>query len=330
MQRLFDKIPLKFAEYAFWILLSYILAALVWWYIELDQQNDLMLKYKMETLQKSGQFNDSTAMVMMDEHQRNAKQYIGEGLTFFGLIVVGGIFLYIAVRRQIRYQLQQKNFMMAVTHELKTPIAVTKLSLETLQRHQLDEAKKNKIIHEAINETERLDNLCNNILLSSQLDAGGYQFTKQLFNISDLVFNASESIKKRYPDRAFNYDIKEELYCIGEEFLIRMVINNILGNAIKYTQPDASIDVICHEHSGNIEIFIKDQGEGIPDKLKEKVFEKFYRLEDEKTRKAKGTGLGLYLSTKIIKDHGGSIRVTNNIPKGSIFAIQLPKSINNG
>ena len=326
MQKLFDKIPLKFAEYAFWILLTYMMAALAWWYIELDQQNDLMLQYKTETLQKSGQYNDKTAAVILDEHHRNAKQYIGEGLTFFGLIVLGGIFLYIAVRRQIRYHLQQKNFMMAVTHELKTPIAVTKLSLETLKRHQLDENRKNKIIHEAINETERLDNLCNNILLSSQLDSGGYKFTKSLFNVSELVSNAVESFKRRYPERIFHQDITNDLYCIGEEFLIRLVVNNIVGNAIKYTQADSMIEISCNDQLGNIEILVKDQGEGIPHELKEKIFEKFYRLEDEKTRKNKGTGLGLYLSTKIIKDHGGSITVSNNHPKGSIFAIQLPKS----
>lgn len=330
MQKLFDKIPHKFAEYAFWILLTYMLAALAWWYIELDQQNDLMLQYKTETLQQSGHYTDSTAATIIDEHQRNAKQYIGEGLTFFGLIVIGGIFLFISVRRQIRYHLQQKNFMMAVTHELKTPIAVTKLSLETLKRHQLDENKKNKIIHEAINETERLDNLCNNILLSSQLDSGGYKFTKNLFDISALVLSAAASFEKRYPERKFKLDIAHDLFCIGEEFLIRLVINNIVGNAIKYTQPDAVIEIDCFEKADNIEILIKDQGEGIPHELKEKIFEKFYRLEDEKTRKTKGTGLGLYLSTKIIKDHGGRITVRNNTPKGSIFAIQLPKSTNNG
>lgn len=326
MQKLFDKIPLKFAEYAFWILLIYMVAALAWWYIELDQQNDLMLQYKTETLQNSGQYNDATAADILDEHRRNAKQYIGEGLTFFGLIVLGGIFLYIAVRRQIRYHLQQKNFMMAVTHELKTPIAVTKLSLETLKRHQLDENRKNKIIHEAINETERLDNLCNNILLSSQLDSGGYKLTKSLFNVSELVSNAVESFKRRYPERTFHQDITNDLYCIGEEFLIRLVINNIVGNAIKYTQADSLIEISCNDLDDNIEILVKDQGEGIPQELKEKIFEKFYRLEDEKTRKNKGTGLGLYLSTKILKDHGGKITVSNNQPKGSIFTIQLPKS----
>ncbi|MFZ9687573.1 MAG: sensor histidine kinase [Chitinophagaceae bacterium] len=330
MRKLLDKIPLKFAEYAFWILVVYILAALAWWYIELDQQNDLMLQYKMETLQNSGLLNKKALSEIQDEHQRNAKQYIGEGLTFFGFIVLGGILLYIAVRRQIRYHLQQKNFMMAVTHELKTPIAVTKLSLETLKRHQLDEEKKTKLIHQAINETERLDTLCNNILLSSQLDAGGYQLSKDLFNVSALLTNAVDAFKIRYPGRKFLLEKAGDLHCVGDEFLIRLVINNIIDNAIKYTKADSDIAFECFEDNDSIEIHVKDQGEGIPSALKSKIFERFYRLEDERTRKSKGTGLGLYLSTKIINDHGGAIEVRDNLPKGSIFVIQLPKPIING
>ena len=326
MRKLLDKIPLKFAEYAFWVLVVYILAALAWWYIELDQQNDLMLQYKTATLQRTA--NDTAAALasIQDEHQRNAKQYIGEGLTFFIFILLGGIFLYIAVRRQIRYHLQQRNFMMAVTHELKTPIAVTKLSLETLKRHQLDEDKKNKIIHQAINETERLDTLCNNILLSSQLDAGGYQLSKNNVDISALLNSIVEAYATRYPERSFQHQIEKGLHCIGDEFLIRIAINNIMGNAVKYTPSHAPVEITCALVDGQTEILVKDQGDGIPDQMKSKIFEKFYRLEDERTRKAKGTGLGLYLSTKIIQDHGGSMFVKDNTPKGSIFVIHLPKS----
>ena len=326
MRKLLDKIPLKFAEYAFWVLVVYILAALAWWYIELDQQNDLMLQYKTATLQRTGNDAGDALASIQDEHQRNAKQYIGEGLTFFVFILLGGIFLYIAVRRQIRYHLQQRNFMMAVTHELKTPIAVTKLSLETLKRHQLDEDKKNKIIHQAINETERLDTLCNNILLSSQLDAGGYQLSKNNVEISVLLNNIVDAYTIRYPERSFQHLIANGLHCMGDEFLIRIAINNIIGNAIKYTSANTSVEITCAAADEHIEILVKDQGEGIPDQMKSKIFEKFYRLEDERTRKATGTGLGLYLSTKIIQDHGGKMFVRDNTPKGSIFVIRLPQS----
>ncbi|MFM1794696.1 MAG: hypothetical protein RL642_1081 [Bacteroidota bacterium] len=324
MKNLFDRIPLKMIIYVYWLLLLYLIAALGWWYYELDQQNDQMLAYQQEQIQK-GFGGDITMEEAVDAHERNAKQFIGEGMTFLIFTVFGAIFVYGAVRRQIRYHLQQKNFMLAVTHELKTPIAVTKLSLETMKRHQLSEEKQQKLLGDAINETERLDMLCNNILLSSQMESGGYQSNKQEFNCSSMANLAVLSFSKRYPKRAFETDIPDDVTCFGEEFLIRLVLNNLIENAIKYTPAAMPITVTLTETSRDIVIAVADLGNGIADKDKSKVFEKFYRLEDEQIRKTKGTGLGLYLSAKIIEDHKGELSVTDNQPNGCIFRIVLPK-----
>jgi two-component system sensor histidine kinase CiaH len=324
MKNLFDRIPLKMVIYVYWLLLVYLIAALGWWYYELDQQNDQMLAYQQEQIHK-GFGGEITLDEAQDAHDRNAKQFIGEGMTFLIFTVLGAIFVYGAVRRQIRYHLQQKNFMLAVTHELKTPIAVTKLSLETMKRHQLSEEKQQKLLGDAINETERLDMLCNNILLSSQMESGGYQSNKQEFNCAQMCRLAVGSFAKRYPNRKFEEAIPEEIICFGEEFLIRLVLNNLIENAIKYTPANTPITVTLVESNDGIEIAVADCGNGIADKDKSKVFEKFYRLEDEQIRKTKGTGLGLYLSTKIIEDHKGELSVTDNQPQGCIFKIVLPK-----
>lgn len=324
MKSLFDRIPLKMIIYVYWLLLVYLIAALGWWYYELDQQNDQMLAYQLEQIRK-GFGGDITIEEAQDAHDRNAKQFIGEGMTFLIFTVLGAIFVYGAVRRQIRYHLQQKNFMLAVTHELKTPIAVTKLSLETMKRHQLSEEKQQKLLGDAINETERLDMLCNNILLSSQMESGGYQSNKQEFNCANMCRLAVGSFAKRYPNRKFEIVIPEEVLCYGEEFLIRLVLNNLIENAIKYTPSDSPIVVTLSERNTTIEIAVADVGKGIADNDKTKVFEKFYRLEDEQIRKTKGTGLGLYLSLKIIEDHKGELSVTDNQPQGCIFKIVLPK-----
>jgi K+-sensing histidine kinase KdpD len=326
MKNLFDRIPLKMIIYVYWLLLVYLIAALGWWYYELDQQNDQMLAYQQDQIQK-GYGGDISLDEAQDAHDRNAKQFIGEGMTFLIFTVFGAIFVYGAVRRQIRYHLQQKNFMLAVTHELKTPIAVTKLSLETMKRHQLSEEKQQKLLGDAINETERLDMLCNNILLSSQMESGGYQSNKQEFSCSSMANLAVLSFAKRYPKRAFETDIPDEVTCFGEEFLIRLVLNNLIENAIKYTPSTMPIKVTLTETKQEIVISVADWGNGIADKDKSKVFEKFYRLEDEQIRKTKGTGLGLYLSAKIIEDHKGELTVTDNQPNGCIFRIVLPKQL---
>ena len=232
MKRLLDRIPFKFINLIYWLLLSYLVAALGWWYIELDQQNDLMLAFQQQQVIKE-YGNDPLRLEQVKEaHQRNAKQYIGEGLTFLVLTLGGAFFVYNAVRRQIRLHQQQKNFMMAVTHELKTPIAVTKLSLETLKRHQLDPERQTKILGDAINETERLDSLCNNILLSSQLESGGYQFTLQEFDAGKMLAAAVKAFASRFPQRTFEMQVLENIFIVGEEFLLRLVMNNLIENAI--------------------------------------------------------------------------------------------------
>lgn len=325
MRRFFDRIPLKFINYVYWFLLAYLIAALAWWYIELDQQNDLMMAFQKEELTKLHSVSPSAIAAIEDAHARNAKQYIGEGLTFLIITILGAVFVYSVVRRQIRFHLQQKNFMMAVTHELKTPIAVTKLSLETLKRHKLDEDRQNKILGDAINETDRLNALCNNILLSSQLESGGYTLTKQEFDLSALVAKAVADFQRRYPQRNIEKHSADMVLVQGEEFLIGLVLNNLLENAVKYNAAEVPIVVNLNENENSCVLSVADLGKGIPDAEKSKIFEKFYRLEDESTRRTKGTGLGLYLSSKIVEDHKGRLLLENNHPTGSVFKVILPK-----
>jgi signal transduction histidine kinase len=325
MGKWIDRISLKYINYVYWLLLFYLIAALAWWYIELDQQNDLMLAFQVEQVQKTPGYTEDDINKVRDAHQRNARQYIGEGLTFLLLTIVGAWFVYKAVRRQIRLHLQQKNFMLAVTHELKTPIAVAKLSLETLKRHKLDPEKQEKILVEAIHETDRLDALCNNILLSSQLESGGYTLNKSEFDCTQMVEEATAAFSKRNKSRQIEHQIAPDLLAYGEEFLLRLVLNNLLENAVKYTPGGTPIRLEASEKEHFIEIRVIDQGAGIPELEKAKIFEKFYRLEDESKRKTKGTGLGLYLSSRIVSDHGGSLHIENNKPQGSIFIMRIPK-----
>ena len=328
MRNIFERVPFRFINYIYWFLLIYLLAALAWWYIELVQQNELMHSMqKTQILQSAIPNADNLLIRIEDERVRNAKQYVGEGLTFLIITILGAIFVYGVVRRQFRLHMQQRNFMLAVTHELKTPIAVTKLCLETLKRHKLDEQKKDEILTNAINETDRLNSLCNNILLSAQLDAGGYKMSKQDFDFTDMTLSAVNEFKKRYPKRIFEFYVPTQIFYHGEEFLIQLVINNLLENAVKYTPADKPIAVSLEVNDIKKSLILKvaDLGLGIPEKEKEKVFEKFYRIGDEMKRLTKGTGLGLFLSKKIIEDHQGYMKVENNIPTGSVFIVRLPK-----
>ncbi|MDQ2753820.1 MAG: two-component sensor histidine kinase, partial [Bacteroidota bacterium] len=160
---------------AYWFLLVYILVALVFWYFELQRQNQQMYQYRLEQLKKEDTGFRQQLLVIEDAKHRKTSQYIGEGATFLFLILLGAVFVYRATRKQLLLSQQQQNFMMAVTHEFKTPIAVTRLNLETLQKRKLEEAQQQKLISNTLQETARLNTLTNNILISSQLEAGAYE-----------------------------------------------------------------------------------------------------------------------------------------------------------
>jgi two-component system sensor histidine kinase CiaH len=311
----------------YWVLLSYIIAALVWWFLSLYNQNETMYRLRKERLEMV-QSTDSSAfqkeMKKIDNQKKlNRTKYIGEGATFLFLILVGAVFIYRSVRRQFRTQLQQQNFVMAITHELKTPISVSRLNLETLQRHQLDEKKKEKLLHTTLQETLRLDNLINNILISSQLDGHSYHISREELNFSDLVRDLSQQFSLRYTERKLVHHIEEDIDLNGDPLLLKLLVSNLLENANKYSPKDKPIEISLQQKPGAILLQVRDQGEGISDEEKKNVFRKFYRVGNEQTRKAKGTGLGLYLCKKIAEDHDGRITVEDNQPQGCNFIVQF-------
>lgn len=327
-----DKIAkrkLVLVSLVYWFLLAYIIGALLWWLILLQKQNQQMQELRINQLNTrfanspESAAHQAAQLQVRDEHQRNTTKYLLEGTTFLALILFCAVFVYRAVRRQLRIQQQQQNFMMAITHELKTPIAITQLNLETLQKHQLDESKRQKLIQITLEETNRLNTLTNNILVSSQLEGGRYHFTKEELSLSDLFRNCINDFMRRYPERNWELDVPDEIDLNGDALLLTILINNLLENALKYSSRQQVIACSLHQKQQEILLKVSDNGIGIPDSEKKKVFDKFYRIGNEATRTTKGTGLGLYLCSKIARDHNADIYVTDNQPAGSTFVVSF-------
>lgn len=311
------------ASTVYWFLLVYIVAALVLWFLTLEQQNKQMAEFRLSELRKDEAGFEKRYETIMSEKKRKTTQYVSEGITFLAVTLVAALFVYQAVRRQIRLQQQQENFMMAVTHELKTPMAITKLNLETLQKHSLEEDKKQKLLRTTLQEINRLDALANNILVSSQLDAGRYRSPGEELNFSDLVKNTIEEFKNRFPNRQWTAQLEQEADVTGDGALLQILVNNLLENAVKYSPREGKILCRLLLKNHTIQLEVADEGPGIPDNEKKKVFEKFYRIGNESTRTTKGTGLGLYLCKKIVEEHHGTIEVTDNAPTGCIFTVSF-------
>lgn len=311
------------------LILVYIIAALVFWEMNLQKQSGQIYAQKVTTLRNQV---DSVRLPNIYRHEMTmlnkeldsrTTQYIAEGATFLIVILIGAAVVYGSFTRRMLVSRQQNNFMLAVTHELKSPIAAIKLNLQTLEKHQLDEDKRNLLIDRCIKESNRLNDLCNNMLFTSQIEGRQYRPAMATFNLSEMLEDVVEEFAGR-SSRRFDEDIAEGCKVTGDAPMLRIAVNNLVENAIKYTSADKPISVSLVREQQHATISIADNGPGIPDAEKKRVFNKFYRIGNEESRKAKGTGLGLYLCSRIVAQNGGAIAVRDNMPSGAVFEIKLP------
>lgn len=320
-----NKKRLRIATITYWVLLLYIIAALLWWAVSLFRQNEKIHALERVALSPSSPAYQTQLAAIEAKEKKDIYKYVGEGSAFLFLILVGAFYIYRSVRRQFRLQQQQQNFVMAVTHELKTPIAVSRLNLETLQKYSLEEEKRKKLLQMTLQETLRLDTLINNILISSQLEDNAYRISKEELDLSLLVKATAKEFANRYPERSIQTSVQDDISLQGDPMLLKLLLSNLLENANKYSPKGSAVALSLCAKGGAITLTVADEGYGIPDEEKKAVFEKFYRIGNEQTRKTQGTGLGLYICKKIVKDHGGEITVKDNhLPQsGSKFIVQF-------
>jgi K+-sensing histidine kinase KdpD len=307
------------------VLFGYVILQFLWWEILLVKQTGEIIELK----QRVAEINSADEEVLKNElktlHRKKQTKVImvvGEGTVFLLLLVFGIYKIKQSYDKEDALNTQQKNFFLSITHELKTPIAATKLQLQTLQKHKLDPGKQNELIANALVETERLNALIDNVLLANRLDSEGFIFKKERENISELT----ESILNRYYKSEINklelsFNIEKDLMLEIDKTVFPSIITNLVDNAIKYSFDKKNVAVELNKKDNWIRLTVSDTGAGIADGEKKKIFAKFYRAGNEEIRSAKGTGLGLYIVDYLVLKHNGNITVKNNIPKGSAFEI---------
>jgi two-component system sensor histidine kinase CiaH len=315
--------PLRIIFIFYWFLLAYILAALIFWFIDLNDQNQELAQLRLHAVGVHDTYFIQKVNRIESAEKRKTAQYMGEGITFLLMILAGAVYVFRIIKRQLVQSEQQKNFMMAISHELKTPIAVTKLNLETMQLRKLEPGQQQKLIRTTIQEANRLNTLCDNMLFMSQLDSGGSPLTDEKIDFSALAINCTEDFILRFPERKIEIDIENDIFITGDKLLLQLAINNLLDNAIKYSGKDDVVLMKVFKDNKQIKLRVIDQGIGVAAGEKEKIFEKYFRGPGKQT---KGTGLGLYLTKEIVKKHSGSISMKSNKPRGSIFEIQIKDS----
>ena len=306
------------------MLVFYVFMQLVWWGYLLSQLNKEVFNNKIENIAFTS-VNENERKNQSQIFTKKLKQrlwmIIGEGSVFI-IILSSGVYRLIKVMNaENELNKRQHNFLLSVTHELKSPLASARLQLETILKRQLDKEKQDKIISNALNDLDRLNTLTNNILTATQIDNSHYQLNIENQNISKTTENIIQTIAFKNSKRTILSKIEAELYHFFDFDSYTSILTNLIENAIKYSNEQSTIMIELKRIEEKIELLVKDNGVGIPENEKSEIFKKFYRIGNEETRRTKGTGLGLFITRQLVEAHSGSIHVTNNSPNGSIFRI---------
>jgi signal transduction histidine kinase len=265
----------------------------------------------------------SWGMLVISLEPSKMAMVMGEGSVFLFLLGIGGYFLHQSIKKEDRLHEQQTNFLLSVTHELKSPLAAIKLSLQTIVKRDLDKARQTSLLNNSLKDIERLDDLVENMLLATKIENRSYSFPKEEFDFSELVLKISDRLQIHTCDCDQNIDtnILPGIKLSGDPFALASVVTNLLENAVKYSGPCAKVSVELKKLNNHPFLVVADNGPGIPDEEKMLIFDKFYRVGEEKVRKAKGTGLGLFIVKEVLQNHDADISVKDNVPQGTIFEV---------
>lgn len=313
----------------------YMLIAFSWWSVLLFIKNtdafqakrDLMkLGMIAEGVIKSDEefYRSERYLTLEKQYEQQEWMILGEAAVFVLSLVIGVWLINRGYHKEMVTARQRRNFLLSITHELKSPLASIRLVLETLLKRELSREQTAKFVQNGLHDTERLTTLVNDLLLSAKLETA-YQPQYEPLDLAELFRELMQKMSDTYPQATFSFDSQPDLPPIlADRVGLNSVGINLLENAVKYGPAKPRINVSLLTVNNRLQIDIADNGTGIPDSEKKKIFAKFYRLGNEDTRQTKGTGLGLFIVAQIIKTHRGNIVVLDNQPSGSIFRIRLP------
>jgi signal transduction histidine kinase len=312
----------------FYSLVFYVLLQFSWWSYLLIKLNKELYQQKIEYAK--GTINDPVILEKKESQyndllKKRWAMVAGEGAVFLSLLIFGIYRTKRAFNQEFELAQQQKNFLLSITHEFKSPLAAIKLSLQTIEKRNLEENQKKEIITRALNETDRINLLIENALFASRLESQNSDYHFEEFNLSIFLAELIENYQTRiFSESAINLFIDNNINLNGDKLAITSLVYNLLENAEKYSSAPANISVTLKKVNSHLELTFSDLGYGIDPNERNKVFDKFYRVGNEETRKTKGTGLGLYIVKKVVAMHKGTIEIKSNKPMGTIFIIRLP------
>ncbi|AJG39929.1 ATPase [Thermotoga sp. RQ7] len=236
------------------------------------------------------------------------------------------------LERLKRIDRMKTEFVANISHELRTPLTAIKAYTETMYNslEELDTDTLKEFLEVVLDQSNHLENLLNELLDFSRLERKALQIKKEKTNICELLESAVGAIKEFAASQGVKVFLEKKVPCFEAEVdptRMKQVLLNLLSNGVKYSkkdEPEKYVKVVLDKDENGILIVVEDNGIGIPEHAREKIFEQFYRVDSSLTYEVSGTGLGLAITKEIVELHGGRIWVESEEGKGSRFFVWIP------
>ena len=247
----------------------------------------------------------------------------GEGLVFFIILSLGLWRIRAAIKKDQQLTERQSNFLLSVTHELKTPLASTKLYIQTLMKRDFSLEKRTELLEKALLENKRLEEILDAILTASRLENQTLVPQCEFLKLDVMLTDLAISYNKRLGKEWIKLELEKGVSIQSDRFMLNTILINLIENAYKYAGTDQNLTLYLTKHTSTISFGASDLGPGIPEDDAKDIFRKFVRLENEETRSQKGTGLGLFIAAEFSKLIGGKLIYKATKSKGATFEVIL-------
>jgi signal transduction histidine kinase len=261
---------------------------------------------------------------------RRINRYLWEGGFFLAVLLGGMAVLTRTIRHDAELRRRQQNFLAAVSHEFKSPLASMRLAAETLVM-RASEPDSQRLGRRILEDDERLQRMIDNLLDTTRLEEGRHELTPEVCSLAEAARSSAAGIAERAARHAIDVDVEvdESLRLRVDRTALDTMLRNLLDNAVKACMAGGGTEIRigASRTDGGLALSVRDDGAGFPPEDAQMMFEKFYRLGDELRRSSPGTGLGLYIVKRLAQLSGARIAAHSDGPgRGAVVTITWPES----